>query len=294
MCHSRIAKIAYVLIVAALVSEASGFDCQKKFLTSDHVICNDKILLATENKLEFEYQKIRASLPNELSLRLRDDQRDWAKKWWKGCGLPRTGLPSSELRAKTFACVLNALKSRESYIQTLAPDKYLNSESSPISESAENLSEPATRENEPIRALLASPTTSADSSKETQSSDFDREQDEAGTDDSKSVVEAFVPTTEGSPKLSVEFEQEKENSSLGTIRIGKIEESDIKIYRVIINGKIGDKWCDSSRNLRGLYSEQTQKKATTINVIASEVCGKPEAILIDVDHGRAEFKIKRN
>ena len=93
----------------------TAFDCNKKFLGVDYVICASPQLLADEARLEVAYGAARSTSAN--SERLKADQRLWSKTYGPACGLPEKGAPTAAQMLQSRGCVSQAINDRIVYLQ---------------------------------------------------------------------------------------------------------------------------------------------------------------------------------
>jgi len=89
----------------------SAFDCTKKALGVDYVICASSDLLDAEANLEDAYRAA-LQLPGGDAPAVKSSQRDWSRRYGVACGLPARGKPSDALISARQGCVLDAIKDR--------------------------------------------------------------------------------------------------------------------------------------------------------------------------------------
>ncbi|HEY8094779.1 MAG TPA: hypothetical protein VIE65_01600 [Methylobacter sp.] len=258
--------------------QAGAFECERKYLTVDYITCGDEGLLTAETRLEEVYKELRSMGSEKDGLRLRDEERKWSNSWWKECGLPKTGMPTVKLAASARRCILEALRSREVHLRDLieAGNRKPNSSWSP--EKPESVGD---THDSPSRRRV--PPVSRD--------DGLSEGDRTPNTNAKSDTIAFIPTHPSTLDLNVELDGTRNKSQWEVFRITG-DKSVAAINRVVINNNIGSEWCDTVRNLSGLYVDQKVGNGGSIEVIANKACGDPKSLNLYTDRGNLEFRLK--
>ncbi len=91
----------------------AGFDCSRKSMGSDFVICASDQLLDAEARLEDAYKAARASGGESVG----KEQVAWMKSYGPNCGLPLRGPPAPAQIGEARQCILAAMTKRIGELQ---------------------------------------------------------------------------------------------------------------------------------------------------------------------------------
>jgi uncharacterized protein YecT (DUF1311 family) len=94
----------------------TAFDCSRKWLEVDYVICASPELMNAEADLEQAYRHARkgASDVNQI----KADQQSWSLHYGSRCGLPAKGEPPSAQALQARECVKKEITDRTAYLKS--------------------------------------------------------------------------------------------------------------------------------------------------------------------------------